>query len=155
MWSGWKRTVFETDVATSDEAGIVRMATLHEAVDLLHNGVSLSPATLVSAFLNGGNSFIAENGYQKLPSGLIIQQMAAPGTVNSSVMATFPVAFPNACFKVFVSESNSVEWFTDNIVVYGSYGRTRTGVGITAYRWNGSSFTLANGALANVLAIGY
>ncbi len=155
VWSGWKRTVFETDVATSDEAGIVRMATLHEAVDLLHNGVSLSPATLVSAFLNGGNSFIAENGYQKLPSGLIIQQMAAPGTVNSSVMATFPVAFPNACFKVFVSESNSVEWFTDNIVVYGSYGRTRTGVGITAYRWNGSSFTLANGALANVLAIGY
>ncbi|MHC0506496.1 pyocin knob domain-containing protein [Achromobacter aegrifaciens] len=155
VWSRWKRVIFESDIATFDKAGIVRMATIAEAAELLHNGVSLSPATLVSAFLGGGNSSIAANGYQRLPSGLVIQQMVAPATVNSSVTATFPVAFPNACFKVFVSESNSVEWFTDNIVVYGSYGRTKTGVGITAYRWNGSSFTVANGALANVLAIGY
>ncbi|MGS1010136.1 pyocin knob domain-containing protein [Achromobacter anxifer] len=155
VWSGWKRAVFETDFATPEKAGVLRMATIAEATAMFNNGVSLSPATLVSAFLGGNNASIEANGYQKLPSGLIIQQMAAPATVNASVMATFPMAFPNACFKVFVSESNSVEWFTDNVVVYGSYGRTKSGVGITAYRWNGSSFTVANGALANVLAIGY
>jgi len=155
VWSRWKRAIFETDFATTEKVGAVRMATIAEAAAMLNNGVSLSPATLVSAFLGGGNASIDANGYQKLPSGLIIQQMAAPATVNASVTATFPMAFPNACFRVFVSESNSVEWFTDNIVVYGTYARTKTGVGITAYRWNGSSFAASNGALANVLAIGY
>lgn len=153
-WSIWKVGVSDTDIATSTKAGIARFATISEAAAMVNNGVILSPATLVSAFIGGGNANITPNGFQTLPGGLIIQQMAAPATVNASVTATFPKAFPNACFKVFVCESNSVEWFTDNLVVYGSFAPTKTGVGITAYRWNGSAFSPANGALANVLAIG-
>lgn len=154
QWSVWKGAMFDTDLATASKAGIARFATISEAAAMTNNGVALSPATLISAFIGGGNASVEPNGHQMLPGGLIIQQMAAPATVNASVTATFPKAFPNACFKVWVCESNSVEWFTDNIVVYGSFNPTKTGVGVTAYRWNGSAFTPANGALANVLAIG-
>ncbi|AMG45534.1 hypothetical protein AL520_14590 [Achromobacter xylosoxidans] len=155
-WSeDWERGIRASDTATDAVAGILRMATIPEAVAMLNNGVALTPATLVSAFLGGGNASISSDGYQKLPSGLIIQQMAAPATVNAAATAVFPKAFPNACFKVWVGESNSVEWWTDNITVYGSFSPTKTGVGIAAYRWNGSGFAPANGALANVLAIGW
>lgn len=156
VWSAdWDRGIRASDAATDTIAGILRMATIAEAAGLVNNGVALSPATLVSAFLGGGNASISANGYQKLPSGLIIQHMAAPATVNAAATAVFPKAFPNACFKVWVGESNSVEWWTDNVTVYGSFSPTKTSVGVAAYRWNGTGFTPANGALANVLAIGW
>lgn len=156
VWSAtWNRGIRATDTATNATAGILKLATIQEAAALVNNGVALSPATLASAFLADGNGSIQANGYQKLPSGLIIQQMAAPATVNAAATAVFPKAFPNACFKVWVGESNSVEWWTDNVVVYGSFSPTKTSVGVAAYRWNGTGFTPANGALANVLAIGW
>lgn len=47
-----------------------------------------------------GASF-ATNGYQKLPSGLIIQWGAIPSTLDDqNSVVTFPIAFPNACHAV-------------------------------------------------------
>lgn len=48
-------------------------------------------------------SSISANGYQKLPSGLIVQwgKVNAASNVTSSI--TFPVAFPSACLNVQVS----------------------------------------------------
>jgi len=42
------------------------------------------------------------NGYQKLPTGLIIQWGRGLTTSDSNGIAsfTFPIAFPNACFQV-------------------------------------------------------
>lgn len=49
---------------------------------------------------------LAANGYQKLPSGLIIQW----GSVQSANIATttvnYPIAFPNNCFQVVASGYN-------------------------------------------------
>ncbi len=42
---------------------------------------------------------LAGNGYQILPSGLIIQWGQATGSASGDVTVTFPIAFPNAIFK--------------------------------------------------------
>lgn len=46
---------------------------------------------------------IVGNGYQKLPSGLIIQWGAFSNPANSSVNITFPIAFPNVVQGVYPS----------------------------------------------------
>ena len=51
---------------------------------------------------------IVANGYQKLPSGLIIQWGAIP-TVNAGVTVTFPIAFPTACFSVADSSNTATQ----------------------------------------------
>lgn len=62
---------------------------------------------MVTSFNQFGNSLSA-NGYQKLPSGLIIQwgtvsvSSAVTGTTGEGVV-TFPVAFPNAALSVTAS----------------------------------------------------
>ncbi|MET3135272.1 hypothetical protein AAKU55_005580 [Oxalobacteraceae bacterium GrIS 1.11] len=51
--------------------------------------------------ISGFGSSFASSGYQKLPSGLIIQWGQGPTSNGSGVsLATFPVAFPNACLIV-------------------------------------------------------
>ncbi|ANY88984.1 MULTISPECIES: phage tail protein [Pseudomonas] len=52
------------------------------------------------------SAVLAGNGYQKLPSGLIIQWGAASNT-NGFGTWTFPIAFPNACLRVFASQDAS------------------------------------------------
>ncbi|CAH0297418.1 phage tail protein [Pseudomonas brassicacearum] len=49
---------------------------------------------------------LAANGYQKLPSGLIIQWGVA-GTTNGFGTWTYPTAFPNSVFRVFASNDAS------------------------------------------------
>lgn len=56
------------------------------------------------------SSLFSGNGYQKLPSGLIIQ-WGVTGNSNSSTgiaSATFPIVFPNACLHVSLSEQTTV-----------------------------------------------
>lgn len=49
-------------------------------------------------------SSLAANGYQKLPSGLIIQWGTTASTVAAgSVAVTFPIAFPNAAFAAIAT----------------------------------------------------
>ena len=53
----------------------------------------------------------ASSGYQKLPSGLIIQW----GVTRSSgtrTYATFPIAFPNAVLSLTYSERSRQDWNT-------------------------------------------
>jgi hypothetical protein len=46
------------------------------------------------------------NGYQKLPSGLIIQWGYTDFSTQSSKVVTLPIAFPNAGFRTIVSASS-------------------------------------------------
>lgn len=69
-----------------------------------------------TAFAYGALSTSA-NGYQRLPSGLIIQW----GTQSSSSNVTFPIAFPNACLHAnWVYEAGSI----GNIPRLGSRSKT-------------------------------
>lgn len=46
------------------------------------------------------NSLLTTNGWQKLPSGLIVQWGVATTPVSGGIAVTFPIAFPNACHSV-------------------------------------------------------
>ena len=45
----------------------------------------------------------ATNGYQKLPSGLIIQWGSVTADSNGNASVTYPVAFPNATLQAYAS----------------------------------------------------
>lgn len=69
--------------------------------------VSNTGAWYLANYSSGSAASIASSGYQKLPSGLIVQW----GTVlctsaNTFYTFTFPLAFPNAIYSVVVSASN-------------------------------------------------
>jgi hypothetical protein len=60
--------------------------------------------------LFGGGGTLAANGWQRLPGGLILQWGSFGGTTgalvdgvaeHATILVTFPVAFPNACWRVY------------------------------------------------------
>ena len=93
--------------ASTTRKGLVQLATSAEAQALTDALKALTPATLAAA-LQGGNQSLADNGYQKLPGGLIIQwtSIAGPGA-NTSFTWTFPIAFPNACRIVLINGNDA------------------------------------------------
>ncbi|UUZ93259.1 tail fiber protein [Paenibacillus sp. P25] len=79
----------------------------------------------VPVTFNGGGfaSSLAQNGYQKLPSGLILQwgTVSIPnGGTNTNV--NFPIAFPNSCFSAVATDSANAVYITymsvNGITVY-------------------------------------
>ncbi|MCG9032690.1 gp53-like domain-containing protein [Laribacter hongkongensis] len=98
-----------------------------EACDIVTDGVSW---TVVNGI---GASLLAANGYQKLPSGLIVQwgkvTMPTYSTANTFVTTpfTFPIAFPNNIFSIGaslftgISQSTFTNWSIES--------RTNTGAG--------------------------
>jgi phage-related tail fiber protein len=67
-------------------------------------------------------SSLGSNGYQKLPSGLIIQWgVVTLAAVSTPQVFTFPIAFPAACYVVFGSNADNVLSRT------AAYGPTATG----------------------------
>lgn len=89
--------------ATETRSGLIELATVAEAQAMSDAVRALSPARLASAF-GGANQSLATSGYQKLPSGLIIQWgPIAAGATN----ITFPIAFPTACTFAIASGSST------------------------------------------------
>lgn len=94
----WKELLFGNLVPASESIqGLIQLATTGEAQALLNDAKAMTPAKLAAAF-GGGNQLLTASGYQKLPSGLIIQWglnlAAASGNPNLTV--TLPIAFPNS-----------------------------------------------------------
>ncbi|WP_185634059.1 gp53-like domain-containing protein [Burkholderia stagnalis] len=57
---------------------------------------------------NGFFSSLGGSGYQKLPSGLIIQwTQVAPTSTNTQTAYNFPIAFPTGCLGMSVSSINN------------------------------------------------
>lgn len=89
----------------------------------------------------GFPSSLLSPGYQKFPSGLILQWGPTAGTsAGGSVTTTFPIAFPNACLRATgIYQSGTL---TPNIVNLGAVTTT------TATFWvcntSGSAVTGAN-----------
>ncbi|WEW99794.1 phage tail protein [Pseudomonas nitroreducens] len=109
---------------------------------LIGGSVSLRYAALFGAST-------AQSGYQRLPSGLIIQwglytvgygaSYNAPGT---SVSNNFPIAFPNACLSAVMTHN-------------GGVGVTVTVNGFTKTKFDAWSTYVQSGASAWLIAIGY
>ena len=90
-----------SDFANVDLSNIT---SLGKILDLDGNGSGLD-ADLVRGLPADFTGSLSGAGYQKLPSGLIIQWGSTvvtntAGTGNYAVTITFPIAFPNECLSV-------------------------------------------------------
>ena len=92
------------------------------------------------------SSLLSANGYQKLPSGLIIQ-WGITGSLGSAgtLAVTLPIAFPTACLNVQVQRASAVAGTTQ-----GAVNATITSNSQITIR-NGSADTLT----PHWMAIGY
>jgi hypothetical protein len=82
------------------------------AATLNSTGILFSDST---GFNTAGSANGALNGYQKLPSGIIIQW----GYVSSSGgNVTFPLAFPTGCWVIVAGNANSQGADVDNAFAY-------------------------------------
>lgn len=79
---------------------------------------SLALATM-QKFADEFGASLATSGWQRLPSGLIVQWGQGSGTTNagSSTTTTFPLAFPSSCFQA-LAVANTPNG-TDNMFVGG------------------------------------
>lgn len=92
--------------ASESNAGVLPIATRAMAQAWEDDSSALTPAKLADAFM-GNNQLKADNGYQKLPGGVIIQWGRASVAVAGVGTVTYPVAFPSTAFSVIVSAFNS------------------------------------------------
>ncbi len=148
---------FSLPPATDSKRGLIRIATQAEvtagtATDIAVNPAQLEAVTSDSALMNSiltrdGNgsgldadllrglpadftSSKAVNGYQKLPSGLIIQWGAGTAaqreTMSSGYPNTLPIAFPNQGFFAIASYCGGLN--TTTVWFESAYSGAHTGI---------------------------
>jgi hypothetical protein len=99
-----------------------------------------------------GAALVSAEGYQKLPSGLIIQWGTVTGG-NPATAETFPIPFPTACFSVTHACINAA----GNTLIMGVInGITASGFTFSGYAAaGGNPLTANNGVTLRWIAIGY
>lgn len=123
-------------ILTGDTSGQVTLAAPAVAGT---NTVTL-PASTGNALVDVARS-LANNGYITLSNGLILQwgrgtaSSAASGTSTTVTFATSNIAFPTACFAVWVNLSN----IPTGGSVAGTSGVLITAVSATSFTWQRSN----------------
>lgn len=99
----------------------------------------------------GFGSYLAESGYQKLPSGLIIQWQAVvtPTLSMANTAFTFPIAFPTSCFAIAIAPNFTVS--SAQAPAFSVINRTKTGGDI----YNGGATIMGTISPTTVISIGY
>lgn len=99
-----------------------------------------------------GASFV-QNGYQKLPSGLIIQWgQVTPNATGGATAFSFPIAFPNNCLSMactLATLTGTGQQTTDVVLANNSNNTT-----FVAYSYNANGFA-QNARTLKYIAIGY
>lgn len=88
----------EIDNASISVAGVVKLNNTLTSTSTSEAATANTVKLLNDRFVNDFLSLKSENGYQKLPDGLIIQWGLSTGASSRTV--TFPIAFPNECLNV-------------------------------------------------------
>lgn len=86
---------YATNAGSASSAGNADMVDGYHASQLWRNDAA------------GG--FFSENGYQRLPSGLIIQWGVATAAEGAGALVTFPTAFPSACRNVVATYAQGAD----------------------------------------------
>lgn len=60
-----------------------------------------------------------ENGFVKLPSGIILQWLTAVTDGWGALDVTLPIAFPSKLLSVFITEASAENWTDDALYSYG------------------------------------
>ncbi|NKI74760.1 phage tail protein [Dickeya sp. CFBP 2040] len=105
--------------------------------------------------IGGGGAGIGFNGYQILPSGIIIQ-WGVGATLGAGVInQLFPIAYPNNIFSVVITENDSAGWNHNDVTVYGQSNSTKEMLkGYGAFVRNGGSVEFSSGISYKFIAIG-
>lgn len=101
------------DLLTISAAGIVSTG-YNPATGLRSTAIAT-----MQKFADEFGSLLSTNGWQKLPSGLIVQwgtaTIPASGTSTSSVTAGFPIAFPNAALNAVAVAGGNINTGTGGV----------------------------------------
>ena len=122
-------TVRDGGIATAKIApGAVNFSKLTDVLDednmSSDSDTSLATQQSIKAYVDGTVS-TSENGYMKLPNGVIMQW----GTLTPAAQltdVTLPIAFPNACLNVqsSIGENLSDTVYTDNSLIWGGFPKS-------------------------------
>ncbi|MBZ7976892.1 gp53-like domain-containing protein [Campylobacter sp. RM12637] len=125
----------------------------------LNNKLNITDFTAIKNAINmhlNQKSF-ADNGYTKLPNGLILQWINANNTKVSTEVIKFPIAFPNKVLSVI---ANSKDKTDSGSSIGGGYGSilhitnyTNTQVEIHKTYWN--KYATNSNVIGSIFAIGY
>ena len=124
---------------------------LRGTLTLVSNGAGTWVATAGTVHQAGSFAFGASltgNGYQRLPTGLILQWGSATQTAGLIVPVTFPIAFPTACRAVLGTHVGAGGASVIEV------GGTRTLTGVTLKIFNDGG-TQSAGFACSFLAIGH
>lgn len=109
-------------------------------------GDRTTKAATMACFSQEFGASLAANGWQKLPSGLIVQ-WGSGATAGGSAGITYPLQFPNAVFSTQVCTAGSASassavytWGMSSgsvtgISVYCDIGSTGAAAGAVSFRW--------------------
>ena len=107
-----------------------------DTLDGLHASAFATLANIVTA-INDAHTF-TNNGYQRLPSGLILQWGITSTYMDISTAAIiFPIAFPTAALKVSVDIQNNGTVACFAIAVVQNNTITKTGFSVLGQEWSG------------------
>lgn len=140
-------TLGELDLSTNTSLGTSDTTLSSQKAVKTYVDTQVATSVADSEF-TGANQFIAANGYQKIPGGLILQwgTAADPGD-STDTSVTFPLAFPTALLSVSV-QMNTTE-------VIASQGGTRVKTSsVTGITYDINVGVAAKGA-STWFAVGY
>ena len=111
-----------TQLATESLAGIIKISTTAQVSAGTDNTTAVSPYKLKELYTAGASK--TQNGYQKLPSGVIVQwgtvdYNSPPGELTVDVV--FPSVFPTSCLNVTATRKGLANIFADGVVGIVSY----------------------------------
>ena len=135
--------------SASGEAANTLSVASGECVTVVGNGSGGHWFVVLGGF--GSASFsksFGMSGYQKLPSGLIIQWGSGATAADGSIAVTFPIAFPTACVGIHGTHTGS------GMVVVIEELNTRSTTGVTTKAFNNLG-QASSGWSVLWLAIGY
>ena len=116
----------KTQLATESIAGTIKISTTAQVTAGTDNTTAVSPAKLFEIFTAGSTK--TQNGYQKLPGGLIVQWGTVDYNSNSDdivVDVVFPSAFPTSCLNVTATRKTLAN--TAGMISIVSYSRESVG----------------------------
>jgi len=157
---------FHSSNGVDYSAKIVRTSGVDGWIDIIQSGNGGINVRNGSSFLRDGHTIwhdglgaksFSASGYQKLPSGLIIQWGRVShvvGTNNgdiASTVFTFPIAFPNGVLNVTVANSGGGDEFLENISASTDTSNTSTNI-FSRRVYGGNSDVPVS---VSILAIGY
>lgn len=109
-----------------------------------------------TAFSNPGFTASA-NGFQKLPSGLLLQWGSGLTVTGAGDLVAFPVPFMSAVYSITINEAHAAGWGTHNVTTYGTSANPaspRTGFLVWGAAISSGGPTLQGGIAYSWMAIG-